>query len=135
MIEEPLQLKRTIRTIDAGHLIRRLTPTPPTPPSASTSSRAHAPVHMLLTLVLSILSRGFAWFDVGTPEALNVAGQFVEMIETRQNTRIACPEEVAFRMNYIDSVQLARLAEPIKASRYGQYILSLIEDRPPPGKE
>lgn len=75
-----------------------------------------------------ILSRGFAWFDVGTPEALNVAGQFVAMIESRQNTRIACPEEVAFRMNYIDQDQLARLVEPIAESPYGQYLLSLIED-------
>jgi len=86
-------------------------------------------------LKAKILSRGFAWFDVGTPEALNIAGQFVEMVETRQNTRIACPEEVAFRMDFIDRQQLVRLAEPIKASPYGQYILSLIEDGMAPVKE
>jgi glucose-1-phosphate thymidylyltransferase len=79
-------------------------------------------------LKTEFMSRGFAWFDVGEPAALNIASQFVETVESRQNIRIACPEEVAFRMDYIDEEQLKILAEPISKSAYGQYILSLTRD-------
>ena len=74
-----------------------------------------------------IIGRGYAWFDVGTSEALTTASQFVQMVESRQNTRIACPEEVAFRMGYIGRAQLLALAEPIAKSPYGKYLLSVLE--------
>lgn len=74
------------------------------------------------------LSRGFAWFDVGEPAALNMASQFIETVEQRQNIRVACPEEVAFRMRYIDEQQLGTLAAPIAASAYGRYLMSIEHD-------
>ena len=78
-------------------------------------------------LHVEVMGRGMAWFDAGTPEALAAASQYVYTIESRQNTRVACPEEVAFRMNYIDGDQLRKLAEPLGNSRYGQYLLDLVE--------
>ncbi|MDP6506332.1 MAG: sugar phosphate nucleotidyltransferase, partial [Planctomycetota bacterium] len=78
-------------------------------------------------LTVEIMGRGMAWFDAGTPEALAAASQYVYTIESRQNMRIACPEEVAFRMNYIDGGQLRDLAQPFEKSPYGQYLLNLLE--------
>lgn len=71
------------------------------------------------------LGRGTAWLDTGTYEALMQAGNFVETIETRTGTMIACPEEIAFRNSWIDKEQLLRLAEPLMKSDYGHYIQSL----------
>jgi glucose-1-phosphate thymidylyltransferase len=79
-------------------------------------------------LKTEFLGRGFAWFDVGEPVSLNIASQFVETVETRQNIHIACPEEVAFRMEFINDRQLKKLAEKFATSAYGQYILSLTTD-------
>lgn len=77
------------------------------------------------TLSVELLGRGMTWLDAGTPEALATAGQFVQTIESLQNTRVACPEEVAFRMGFIDADQLTDLARPIAKSTYGQYLMNL----------
>lgn len=79
-------------------------------------------------LKVSILSRGTAWLDTGTFASLMQAGQFVQVIEERQNQKIGCIEEVAYRMGYIDKEQLRKIAEPLVKSGYGQYLLSLIKN-------
>ena len=77
-------------------------------------------------LKVELLGRGSAWLDTGTHEALLQANNFIGTLEARQGLRIACPEEVAWRMGFIDSAQLERLAEPLNASGYGQYLLELL---------
>ncbi|MFF2651579.1 glucose-1-phosphate thymidylyltransferase RfbA [Streptomyces sp. NPDC058045] len=72
------------------------------------------------------LGRGFAWLDTGTPEALMQAGLYVQTMEERQGVRIACPEEVALRMGFIDLEQCHRLGRQNAGSAYGQYLLSLV---------
>jgi glucose-1-phosphate thymidylyltransferase len=79
-------------------------------------------------LMVEILGRGFAWLDTGTHDSLMEAGQFIETIEKRQGLKVACLEEIAFRMNYIDAAQVKRLAEPLKKNGYGQYLLKLIKE-------
>ena len=79
-------------------------------------------------LRVELLGRGFAWLDTGTHDSLLEAGTFVEMIEKRQGLKVACVEEVAYRMAYIDAAQLAALAEPMRKNRYGQYLLQLIDE-------
>jgi glucose-1-phosphate thymidylyltransferase len=74
------------------------------------------------------LGRGYCWFDTGTHDSLLAAAQFVRMIEERQDLRIACLEEIAFRQGFIDAQQLERLAEPLKQNGYGQYLLRLLRD-------
>jgi len=76
-------------------------------------------------LKVELLGRGFAWLDTGTHDALMEAGQFIETIEKRQGLKVACLEEIAYRMNYISSNQLKMLAEPLKKNGYGQYLLKL----------
>jgi glucose-1-phosphate thymidylyltransferase len=73
------------------------------------------------------LSRGVAWLDTGTHEALLDAGQFISVIEARQGLKVACLEEIAFNKGYIDRAQLAALAAPMKNSGYGAYLLGLLE--------
>ena len=79
-------------------------------------------------LKVELLGRGFAWLDTGTHDSLMEAGQFVETIEKRQGLKVACLEEIAFRMNYISSNQLMILAEPLKKNGYGQYLLKLAKE-------
>ena len=71
------------------------------------------------------MSRGMAWLDTGTHESLFDAGSFVQTIQQRQGLKIACPEEIAYRLGYISAEHLERLAEPIRKSGYGQYLLDL----------
>jgi glucose-1-phosphate thymidylyltransferase len=78
-------------------------------------------------LRVEIMGRGMAWLDTGTHDSLLEASQFIEVIEKRQSLKVACPEEVAWRMKWIDSSQLARLAEPLAKSRYGQYLQNLLK--------
>jgi glucose-1-phosphate thymidylyltransferase len=81
------------------------------------------------TLHLEILGRGFAWLDTGTHESLLEAGMFFETIEKRQGLKVACVEEIAFRMGYIDADQVRSLAEPLKKNGYGEYLLQIIKIR------
>ncbi|HOJ14785.1 MAG TPA: sugar phosphate nucleotidyltransferase, partial [Deltaproteobacteria bacterium] len=69
------------------------------------------------------LGRGFAWLDTGTHESLLEAGMFIETIEKRQGLKIACVEEIAYRMGYIDAARLEAIAESMKNSSYGAYLL------------
>jgi len=72
------------------------------------------------------LGRGYAWLDTGTHESLQQAASFIETIETRQGLKIACPEEIALGLGWIDRAQLERLAEPLRKSGYGDYLLQLL---------
>jgi glucose-1-phosphate thymidylyltransferase len=81
------------------------------------------------TLSVEVMGRGTAWLDTGTHESLLEAAHFIETIERRQGLKIACPEEIAYRMGYIDAAQLQRLAEPMKKNTYGQYLLAVLRDR------
>jgi glucose-1-phosphate thymidylyltransferase len=75
------------------------------------------------------MGRGFAWLDTGTHEALLEAAHFIETIERRQGLKIACPEEVAYRMGFIDAAQLEALAAPLGKSGYGEYLRRVLADR------
>jgi glucose-1-phosphate thymidylyltransferase len=81
-------------------------------------------------LRLEKLGRGSAWLDTGTHESLLDAGLFVRIVEERQGLKIACVEEVAFRMGFIGPRQLRALAEPLQKSGYGRYLLGLLTERP-----
>jgi len=75
------------------------------------------------------MGRGMAWLDTGTHESLLQAAQFIETIERRQGLKIACPEEIAYRMGYIDARQLETLAKPLEKSGYGEYLLRVLSER------
>jgi glucose-1-phosphate thymidylyltransferase len=79
-------------------------------------------------LTVELLGRGFAWLDTGTHESLLEASMFIETIERRQGLKVACIEEIAYRLGYIDAERLRRLAEPLQKSGYGQYLLQLISE-------
>ncbi len=74
------------------------------------------------------LGRGYAWLDTGTHESLLQAAKFIETIEERQGLKIACPEEIAYRMGMISADKVMELAEPLKKNRYGQYLINLLQD-------
>jgi glucose-1-phosphate thymidylyltransferase len=75
------------------------------------------------------LGRGFAWLDTGTHEALLEAAHFIETIERRQGLKIACPEEIAYRMGFIEAAQLEALAKPLDSSGYGEYLRRVLKER------
>ena len=77
-------------------------------------------------LRVEMLGRGFAWLDTGTPTSLLQAANFIETIEQRQGLKIACPEEIAYRLGLIDAEKLAELATPLKKSGYGEYLFNLL---------
>lgn len=79
-------------------------------------------------LRVEMLGRGVAWLDAGTHESLLQASSFVQAVEERQGLEIACPEEIAYRMGYIDQQQLGELAKRMVNNRYGRYLLSLLEE-------
>jgi len=77
-------------------------------------------------LQVIVLGRGTAWLDAGNPESLLQAANFIQAVEDRQGMMISCPEEIAFRLGYIDSVQLKKLADGLKHTRYGDYLENLV---------
>lgn len=77
-------------------------------------------------LSVEMMGRGFAWLDTGTHESLLEASTFIETVEKRQNLKVACLEEIAYRMGYITREQVLELAQPLKKNEYGQYLLRLI---------
>lgn len=79
-------------------------------------------------LSLERMSRGYAWLDTGTHESLLEAQQFVQIIERRQGLKIACPEEIAYRSNWIDKAQLETLAKPMLKNGYGKYLMQVIRE-------
>ena len=85
----------------------------------------------LNALHVDVLPRGIAWLDTGTHESLLQASLFIQTLEQRQGLKVACPEEIAYRMGYIDAAQVERLAAPLKTSGYGQYLLQMLRETPP----
>ncbi|MDC3348659.1 glucose-1-phosphate thymidylyltransferase RfbA [Flavobacteriaceae bacterium] len=79
-------------------------------------------------LKVELLGRGFAWLDTGTHDSLLEAGQFIESIEKRKGLKVACLEEIAYRMEYINAEQVKKLAQPLKKNDYGKYLLNMIEE-------
>ena len=82
-------------------------------------------------LACEVMGRGMAWLDTGTHESLLEASQYIETIERRQGLKIACPEEIAYRLGYIDAAQLEKLGAAMAKNGYGRYLLRLLEESPP----
>lgn len=80
------------------------------------------------TLSVEIMGRGYAWLDTGTHDSLLEAGQFIATIQHRQNLKVACPEEIAYRQGWIDANQLERLANPLKKNGYGLYLQRVLKE-------
>jgi glucose-1-phosphate thymidylyltransferase len=80
-------------------------------------------------LNVEVLGRGTAWLDTGTHESLLEASKFIQIIEKRQGLKIACVEEIAYRLGYVDAAQLERLAASMRNNAYGQYLLSVLHDQ------
>jgi glucose-1-phosphate thymidylyltransferase len=78
-------------------------------------------------LIVELFSRGMAWLDTGTHESLLDAATFIKMVEDRQGLKIACPEEIAFRMNLIDADQLEKTARSMENNNYGRYLSDLLK--------
>ncbi|CAI8868255.1 dTDP-glucose pyrophosphorylase [Pseudomonas sp. IT-P2] len=79
-------------------------------------------------LDVEIMGRGYAWLDTGTHESLLEAGQFIATLESRQGLKVACPEEISFRMGWIDRAQLETLAAPLAKNGYGKYLLAILKE-------
>jgi glucose-1-phosphate thymidylyltransferase len=81
-------------------------------------------------LAVEVMGRGMAWLDTGTHETLLEASQYIQTIERRQGLKIACPEEIAYRLGYIDAAALEKLGESMAKNAYGRYLLSLLREPP-----
>jgi glucose-1-phosphate thymidylyltransferase len=81
------------------------------------------------SLDVEIMGRGYAWLDTGTHESLLDASQFIATLEHRQGLKVACPEEIAYRNNWINAAQLERLAQPLTKNGYGQYLLRILNEK------
>jgi len=79
-------------------------------------------------LAVEIMGRGYAWLDTGTHESLLDAGQFIATLENRQGLKVSCPEEIAYRQQWIDAAQLEKLAKPLTKNGYGQYLLRVLKE-------
>ena len=77
-------------------------------------------------LSVAMMGRGYAWLDTGTHESLIEASNFIQTIETRQGLKVACPEEIAYRLNFINADQVRELAAPLAKNAYGQYLLKMV---------
>jgi glucose-1-phosphate thymidylyltransferase len=82
------------------------------------------------SLRMIVLGRGMAWLDTGTHDSLHDASSFIQMIEARQGLKIACPEEIAFRLGYIDEDHVRTLAHSLRQTEYGQYLMRMLESAP-----
>ena len=80
-------------------------------------------------LFVEMMDRGYAWLDTGTHDSLLDAGQFIATIENRQGLKVACPEEIAFRKNWITKTDIENLAKPLLKNQYGLYLLKLIDKK------
>lgn len=80
-------------------------------------------------LDVKLMGRGYAWLDTGTHDSMMEASNFISTVEKRQNLKVACLEEIAYRMGYIDNEQLVKLAQPLKKNDYGKYLLRLAEEK------
>ena len=80
-------------------------------------------------LNVKLMGRGFAWLDTGTHDSMMEAANFIATVQKRQNLKVACLEEIAYRMGYIDRDQLVKLAQPLKKNDYGQYLLRLAKEQ------
>ncbi|MBM9561401.1 glucose-1-phosphate thymidylyltransferase RfbA [Limosilactobacillus fermentum] len=80
-------------------------------------------------LDVKLMGRGYAWLDTGTHDSMMEASNFIATVEKRQNLKVACLEEIAYRMGYIDKEQLVKLAQPLKKNDYGKYLLRLAEEK------
>lgn len=80
-------------------------------------------------LNVRLLSRGIAWLDTGTPDSMLQAANFVQTVQQRQGLMISCPEEIAYRLGWIDSEHLLRLAEPLSKNHYGEYLVRLVREQ------
>jgi glucose-1-phosphate thymidylyltransferase len=80
-------------------------------------------------LQVELFGRGVAWLDTGTHESLLQASNFIEAIQNRQDLKVCCPEEIAFRSGFIDAANLEKLAAPMSKTEYGQYLLGLLSER------
>jgi glucose-1-phosphate thymidylyltransferase len=78
-------------------------------------------------LQVEIMGRGYAWLDTGTHDSFLEAGQFIQTIEKRQGLKVACPEEIAYALGYIDAAHLEKLAQPLMKNDYGKYLMRLLE--------
>ena len=78
-------------------------------------------------LIVQLLGRGMAWLDAGTHEYLLEASQFIHTLEKRQGLKVACLEEIAYRLGYIDSDQVQNLANPLLKNNYGQYLMQMLK--------
>lgn len=82
-------------------------------------------------LNVELLGRGYAWLDTGTHESLLAAANFIQVVEERQGLKVACPEEIAYHMGYVDAAQLERLAEPLAKNGYGAYLMDILRRKEP----